>query len=232
MRISSPGSQAPALGSSALLGSRAISTSCASPGSRSHSMPSTALPVATRQRERIFCARCNRALTRCAGRDGSPSSWWVMLQFAGPSAGLCSSSGKGRRATTATPDPLAASFLFSVGDVGAAAPPAGDLQGLDPRPGRVDSRRDGCVRRGRDLVRWARAGFGAVIDLVVSQVCKERCRRWGQKRACRAHLSEVARAMRADRTGTFSPSSPRPRPPRARAPMGVKERADMGGGGR
>ncbi|EZP40279.1 hypothetical protein BW36_01072 [Micrococcus luteus] len=105
MRISSPGSRAPALGSSALLGSRAISTSCAAPGSRSHSMPSTALLVATRQREWTFCARCNRALTRCAGRDGSPSSWWVMVQFAGPSAGFCSSSGKGRRATTATPPP-------------------------------------------------------------------------------------------------------------------------------
>lgn len=103
-------------------------------------------------------------------------------------------------------DPLGAAFLFPVGDVGAAATPAGDPQGLDPRPGRVDSRRDGCVRRGRDLVRWARAWFGAVIDLVVSQVCKERCRRWGQERACRAHLSELARAVRSDRTGAFSPS--------------------------
>ena len=159
-------------------------------------------------------------------RGGSCSSSRVRARGSAPRPG------RGGGPRRLPPDPLAASFLFPVGDVGAAAPPAGDLQGLDPRPGRVDSRRDGCVRRGRDLVRWARAGFGAVIDLVVSQVCKERCRRWGQKRACRAHLSEVARDMRADRTGTFSPSSPRPRPPRARAPMGVKERADMGGGGR
>ena len=55
-------------------------------------------------------------------------------------------------------------------------------------------------------VRWARAEFGAVIYRAVSQVCKERCRRWGQERACRAHLSELARAVRSDRTGAFSPS--------------------------
>ena len=144
-------------------------------------------------------------------RGGSCSSSRVRARGSAPRPG------RGGGPRRLPPDPLAASFLFPVGDVGAAAPPAGDLQGLDPRPGRVDSRRDGCVRRGRDLVRWARAGFGAVIDLVVSQVCKERCRRWGQKRACRAHLSELARAVRSDRTGAFSPSPPHPLP---RGPLG------------
>lgn len=199
---------------SALLGSRSISTSCAAPGPCSHSTPSTALPDAPRHREWICCTPCSRALTRRAVRE------WVSVIAMGhdPVHGpereilvLIREGEEGHVDDFSHEDPLGAAFLFPVGDVGAAATPAGDPQGLDPRPGRVDSRRDGCVRRGRDLVRWARAWFGAVIDLVVSQVCKERCRRWARKRACRAHLSEVARAVRADRTGTFRPSSPRPR---------------------
>lgn len=54
-------------------------------------------------------------------------------------------------------DPLAAASLFPVGDVGAAAPPGGDLHAREPRLGGSGSRRDGCVRRRMDLARWARA---------------------------------------------------------------------------
>ena len=92
-----PGSSGIWLYRSPLLGNRAISTSCAAPGARSHSTPSTALPDAPRHREWTSCARCNRVSTRCAGRNGSPSSWWVMVQSEGPSTAFCSSSEKGRR---------------------------------------------------------------------------------------------------------------------------------------
>ena len=84
-----PGSSGIWLYRSPLLGNRAISTSCAAPGARSHSTPSTALPDAPRHREWTSCARCNRVSTRCAGRNGSPSSWWVMVQSEGPSTALC-----------------------------------------------------------------------------------------------------------------------------------------------
>ena len=43
-------------------------------------------------------------------------------------------------------DPLAATFLFPVGDVGAAAAPGGDLHALEPRSGaRELDEMDACV---------------------------------------------------------------------------------------
>lgn len=208
-----PGSSGIWLYRSPLLGDRSITTSCAAPGSRCHSTPFTALPDATRQREWTSCARCNRVSTRRAGRNGSPSSWWVMVQSEGPSTAFYFRLGGGggrrrrflRRITRRIMPVLRrrcrrgrAARQWSPGP----GPEVG-THGQSPRWMRASPNRS---------VRWARAEVGAVIYRAVLRVCKERRRRWGQERACRAHLSELARAVCADRTGAFSPP---PSPPAA-----------------